>query len=597
MAIAGLLTLLIASRSTIPSAPDDRQISRTAIVLPDDQELERGVGGSYPLALSPDGTRLVYAAASDGTTQLYLRGLGELEPAPIPGTKGASNPFFSPDGTWVAFFAGGLLQKAHVGGGTPIQICPVGGSIATGSWAHDGTIVFTVRGSGLFTVSTAGGTPKLIPDSLGADWPHVLPDGKTVLVTWGGSGLVAMSLDGSNRRVVAFRSDDFVEPWARAPWLQQAKATVPRVLGAGFLLQARYVRTGHVVYGQSPAVVRAIAFDAASATVRGASVSLIDSVYQAPGAGAVYFSTSDTGLLTYSVENRRRELVWVNREGRATPISDSREAFRQVRLSPDGTHVAVVIDSEVRRSDIWIYDVQRGTRTRLTSDEHNLAPLWTRDSTRIFFNRTGQLAVQAVDGRGIPSIVHPGQDGSPTSWDPDGRRMLFIATDPKTGGDVWELAPDADGRARPLMVKPSSSEGAAKFSPDGRWVPYTSNESGRSEVYVARYPDLADKVPVSNSGGLVPVWSRDGRELFYRRGVSLMAVQVDASDRFRASLPSVLFSDSSYIGVGGDLSFDVAPDGGRFLMIKDFRASDSRQFVVVNNWFEDLRRRMGDATK
>ena len=328
IAIAALLMLLIVPRMTDRSSPDIRQISRTTILLPDDEGLERGEG-SYPLALSPDGARLVYVAASDGTAQLFMRRLDELVPAPIPGTKGASNPFFSPDGMWVAYFAAGLLQKASVAGGAPLQICPVEGSIIHGSWARDGTIVFAARRLGLFTVSAAGGTPRSIPDSLEADWPEVLPDRKTLLVTWGGSGLVAMSLDGNSRRVVASGNDDFTS----RPWFKQARITAPQVLGAGYLLQARYIRTGHLVLGQSASVMRAIAFDAVSATVHGASVSLVDSVYQAPGAGAVYFSISDTGLLTYSAENRQRELVWVDREGRATSISDGREAFRLPRLS------------------------------------------------------------------------------------------------------------------------------------------------------------------------------------------------------------------------------------------------------------------------
>jgi eukaryotic-like serine/threonine-protein kinase len=597
LAVAALLTLLIAPRFATRDTRETSQISRTAIVLPDAQQLQRSAG-SYPLTLSRDGTRLVYVAESEGTTQLYMRDLAELAPTSMPGTKGASNPFFSPDGMWVAFFAGGMLQKAAVAGGTPVQICPVGGTLVNGAWSRDGTIVFAVRGSGLFTVSDAGGTPRLIPDSRGADWPDVLPDGKTVLVTWGGSGIVAMSFDGSNRRVVAVRSDDYVDPNASAPWLQQAKATAPRVLGAGYLLQARYVPTGHVVYGQSPGVVRAVAFDAATATIRAASLSLIDSVYEAPGAGAVYFSISDTGLLTYSTENRQRQLVWVDREGHATPLAESHEAFRQPRLSPDGTRVAVAIDSEIRRSDIWIYDTQRGARTRLTNDEHNLSPLWTRDGTRIFFYRNGKLAVQPVDRLGGTFIVHPGPDDAPSSWAPDGRRMLFIATDPKTGGDVWELSFDPDPSARPLLVKPSSSEVTAKFSPDGRLVAYVSNASGRFEVYLASYPDLEDKVAVSAGGGVAPVWSPTGRELFYREGPAIVAVQVraDAASRFQVSTPQVLFSDSSYMGVGGDLSFDVAPDGRRFLMVKGSGASDSQQIVVVHNWFEDLKRRASSAS-
>ena len=237
--------------------------------------------------------------------------------------------------------------------------------------------------------------------------------------------------------------------------------------------------------------------------------------------------------------------------------------------------MAVVIDSETRRSDIWIYDVQRSARTRLTNNGHNLCPVWTRDGTRVLFSRSDTLAVQPVDGSGGASVLLSGPNDWPSSWSPDGRTLLFTREDSKTGGDLWELPSDQGAPARPLLVRPSSNETDAVFSPNGRWVAFSSNESGRVEVYVARYPSLQEKVTVSTGGGEVPVWSHDGKELFYRRGQSMMGVQVDTTARFRASTPKVLFSNPSYVGVGGDLSFDVTPDGRRFLMISDHGAAGS----------------------
>jgi serine/threonine protein kinase len=596
LAVIALVTLLV-TRPALQEPLAAPQISRTTILVPSDQYLDNG-SGSYSLALSPDGTRLVYAAAREGTPELYIRSLGELTPTLIPGTKGASNPFFSPDAVWVAFFADGMLQKVAVVGGAPVQVCPVERGVVHGTWAGAGNIVFAVRGSGLFTVPAGGGTPRLVPDSLGSDWPNVLPDGKTVLVTWDGAGIVAMSLDGSNRRVVAFRSDLDDEP-GRTPWLKQENTHTPRVLGAGYLLQAKYLPTGHLAYGQSPGVVRAVSFDASSATVRGPSFPLVDSVYQAPGSGAVYFAISDSGLLTYSTENRLRQLVLVDREGTGMPLGDTREPFRFPRLSVDGTKAAVVIDSETRRrSDIWIYDLQRGARTRLTNDEHNLQAVWAPDGTRLFFYRSGQIAVQHVNGEGRPTTVHPGPNVAPESWDPGGHSMLFTDYSSKTGADIWEFLPGEGGRARPMLVTPFS-ENSAKFSPDGKFVAYVSNESGRSEVYVASYPNLAEKVVVSARGGTMPAWSPGGKELFYRQGLAMMAVQVElvGGRRFQGSTPKVLFSDPSLIGVGGDLSFDVTRDGRRFLMVKGFDASSTQQFVVVHNWFEELKRREPNANK
>ena len=307
-------------------------VARTAIMLPIDHKLASAVG-AYPLAVSPDGARLAYVGEQDDGTQLYVRELSALEPKAMPGTTGATHPFFSPDGHWVGFFAAGALQKVAVAGGVPLRICNVPGVIAGASWGPDNTIVLASRVSGLSKIQATGGTPQPLAGSGPATWPEILPDGKTVLFTTGVNGnrsaIATMSLDGGARRIVARMTDSPLEG--------------PAVLGTGGdLAQARFVPTGHLVYGQSPGIVRAVPFDLPSQTVTGSPISLVDSVERARAGGAVYFAMSKTGLLVYASTGDRHQLVWVDRHGTATPIGTDRQAFRIPRLSPDGTRLALI---------------------------------------------------------------------------------------------------------------------------------------------------------------------------------------------------------------------------------------------------------------
>jgi eukaryotic-like serine/threonine-protein kinase len=553
-------------REPLPAPP----IARTSVVLPPAEQLTTR-DRDYPIALSPDGVRLAYTAARGGREQLYVRKLDELDATALSGTIGASQPFFSPDGQWIAFFAEGTLQKVAAGGSAPLRICDVPGISMGGTWGADDTIVFAVLRSGLFKIAAAGGTPQRL-GSAGAAWPEVLPDGKTVLYTSGGA-IATIALDGASSHVVAQRSDG-------------KPSDAPAVLGAGSIKEARFLATGHLVYGQDPGIIRAVPFDATTLVLKGAPVSLVDGVYTSSSGGATYFAVSKSGLLAYARESRTRQLSWVDRNGHGTPISEDRERFRMPSLSPDGKRIAVVIDSEVRRSDIWIYDASRGTRTRLTTKGHNLTPLWSPDGSRVTHSGSGVLMSHPADGSGTEHVLAPESIRYPSSWASDGRDLLFYADDPLTLGDLWILA---SGTARPLLVRPFDDRGA-KFSPDGRWITYTSNESGRNEVYVMSYPDLRGKLTISTEGGTNPNWSSDGRELFYRQGPSMMAVAIDTTRGFRTDTPRLLFDASAYAGTGGDMKFDVSRDGKRFLMIRGDDPSASRQIVVVHNWFEELKR-------
>jgi len=585
---AAVLLLLIAGgawlRQQSAGTPASLPVVRTTIMLPGDQRLASG-DSAYPLAVSLDGTKLAYVAEHERQTQLYVRNLNALEPRAIPGTAGAVHPFFSPDGQWIGFFASGTLQKVAVTGGAPLRICVVPGVSVGASWGPDNTIVWAVRGSGLFKIDAAGATPQPLAGSSPAAWPEILPDGRTVLFTTGtslgGSAVATIPLGGGGRRIVARMSSSQLEG--------------PAVLGTGGIIQqARFVPDGLLVYGQSPGVVRAVPFDPKSLMATGSPVSLVDSVERARNGGAVYFAVSRTGLLLYASSGDRHQLVWVDRNGAETPVSTDRAAFRYPRLSPDGRRIAVAVNDETRRSDIWIYDAERGRKNRLTTEGHNLTPVWTPGGASITFSDGGLVDVHS-DGSGrrevllprerIPAYLATGTSPYATSWSPDGRNLLFQADE----ADLWILPREGGGVPLPLLVRGFNDHGA-QFSPDGRWVAFTSDESGQPEVYVARYPDLANKVTISTAGGVCARWSRNGHELFYREGDALMAVAVDMSGGvLRAEKPRRLFS-GQYSGAGRDSEFDVAPDARRFVMVKSDDASTLRQLTVVQNWCEELKR-------
>jgi Tol biopolymer transport system component len=533
------------------------------------------------MAVSPDGTRIAYVAEEEAGTQLYVRELSDLESRPIAGTFGARHPFFSPDSRWVGFFAEDALQRVSVAGGAPLRICNISGLSMGGSWGSDNTIVFASRGTGLYKVSaTTGGTPQLMAESDLGSWPEILPDNKTVLFSTG-FAIATIPLNGGKARILARTNDSALEG--------------PAVLGVGYILQARFVSSGYLVYGQSPGVVRAMPFDLESLSLKGSPVSMIDSVERAQDAGAVYFAFSDTGLLLYAPTGQHHQMVWVDRSGAETPVSTNRAPFRVPRLSPDGKLIAVAVSDETRRSDIWIYDAEGGVKRRLTTEGHNLAPLWTSDGTRLTFSSNGNVVEMRATGSGSEEILLPRVTNRyPCSWSPDGQDLLFEEAKP-AGYSLWRSRRGSNNASPVLLVRPTMGE-CGLLSPNGKWVAYVSNESGRAEVYVDGYPSLAEKTAVSTDGGHCPQWSRDGGELFYRQGDAVMAVSVDTGADFRGKKPRRLFA-GPYRGESQEPAFDVSPDGRRFLMIKSDDAATLRQINAVQNWFAELKQKIPPGQK
>ena len=553
-------------------------VSRLAVTLPSDAQLPGRLNEST-LAISPDGGQLAFVATRDGAQQLYLRAMDSREDRPIPETEGASNPFFSPDGRWLGFFAGGRLKKVSVNGGAAITLCDAASNLGA-SWSRQGTIVFGTVGP-LMRVSDTGGTPEALTHldkgEIGHAWPEILPDGKAVLF------VVAPSM-----RVVIYS----LETGARRDLVPGASSP-------------RYLPSGYLVYAQMGGSLMAVSFDARSRMVTGAPVPVEEGVPASSLAnGATQYGVSDTGSLIFvsgGTEATQRKLVWVDRKGVEQTLPAPPRPYRYPRLSPDGQRVGASIE-EAGGGQIWLYDLRRDTLTRWTFEgTNNLIGAWTPDGARIVFrsNKDGlpNLYWQRGDGGGGLERLTTGEySQNPNSWSPNGQVLAFVQINPQTGYDIWMLRV-GDRKTQPFLQTPSA-ESAPRFSPDGSWLAYTSDESGRTEVYVQPYPGPGGKWQISTDGGTEPVWNPDGRELFYRSGDKMMVVDVATQASFSAGKPKFLFAGQYLPTPATFPNYDVAADGQRFLMVKALGESEApAQINVVLNWSEELRQKVPTGKK
>jgi len=555
---------------------------RLVVSVPHDHRLV--IGSDAALALSPDGSQIVYSASSPpgSRPRLWLRRLDEFDATPIPGTEGAVGPFFSPDGQWLGYFAQGALAKVFVNGGTPIQVCHVGQVVPGATWGSDGTIIFTNRPNfGLSRVSADGGTPEPLTTldfasgETAHGWPLLLPDGTGVLFTIlerEGTHIAVLSLaDGKVRRLA-------------------------RGLGA-----ARYLPTGHLVFAQAEGLAAA-GFDPQKLDLTSSPVIVLDGVYSIPaalGIGLAAFSVSDNGTLAYlpgGVAAGRNRLVWVDRDGRTRLATRDAGAYEWPKISPDGRRIAVTNRTKTGATSTWILDIERDSRSRLTPEGDSILPVWTPDGRQIVFGSVASdsgvvnIYRKSADGSGeIDRLLDGKNPRFPGSWSPDGLRLALTEWSPDTMRDIWILTLNGEHQAVPMISTPYD-EHSPFFSPDGRWLAYVSDESGRPEVYVQSYPAGRGRWLVSTSGGTEPVWSADGTELFYRGGDAVMAVPVRTEGEFAAAAPSMLFDKPLKRGIYDSPSYDVTADGERFLMIERDLDSAPTQVNVVLHWGQELSR-------
>jgi len=574
MAAAAVVLGWVASRPDPPLTP-----ARLAVDLPSDLRLS--ITLSNPLAVSPDGSRLAFVASRDGgRPQLYLRELSRFGASSIPGTEGADGPFFSPDGQWIAFFTDKKLRKVSVLGGAPLDVCDVPQLNPGATWGADGSIVLSSDRFGLMRVPASGGTaeqltaPKLAAGETTHAWPCFLPDGEHLLFTVRGSR-------GPRIALLSLGTGEWRELEA----------------GGGAV---RYLPSGHLLYPRAGGLT-AVGFDLDRLETVGQPFPILEDVYAGPGlkgVGQGAFSVSDTGVLAYvpgGAPAAETRLVWVDREGRSTPLAADPGSYEWPRLSPDGSRVAVTDRTADGAIDIWVLGVERGTRSRLTGGGNNILATWAPGGEAVFFGwhqgGPGGLNIyrKPVDGAGEAEQVlvreHP---LFPMDITADGRSLLFVEWNPKTARDIWTMTLEGDRRAEPVLVTPFD-EYRPMLSPDGRWLAYVSDESGRYEVYVQSWPEGASRALLSAHGGTGPAWSADGTELFYQNGEAMMAVPVESGTSFSTGTPELLFEGSFKLGAYGSLSYDVSTDG-RFLMMERSQEATADRLHVVLDWFEELKR-------
>ncbi len=577
VAITGVAVWNLKPMPPLPPRP----VSRLVIPLLPGQQLAGEVGIS--VAISPDGTHLAYIARPGGAQQLYLRAMDSTEARAVPGTEEAYDPFFSPDGQWLGFIAGGKLKKVSLSGGAAITLCDA--QLPSGvSWGSQGSIILGATAGPLQQVSDAGGTLQPLVTSLekgepaqGHAWPEILPGGKAVLY-------VSNAINNTSQIAV--------ESIVTGERRNLVQGTAPH-----------YAASGHLVYAQGTTLM-AVPFDLQRLAVTGTPLPVVDGVRQTTNTGGAEYSLSATGSLVYvsgGVAVAQSRLVWVSRNGTEQPLAAPAHAYVNPRFSPDGRRIAVGITEQERQ--VWLYDLSRETLTRFTfQGNNNLDPFWTPDGKRIVFtsNKEGprNLFWQLADGSGgLERLTTSEHLNIPSSWSPDGQLLAFSEnTATTTGYDIWVLRL-SDRKAQPFL-RTRFNENAPTFSPDGRWLAYASDESGRYEIYVQPYPGPGGKWQISTEGGREPIWNRNGRELFYRNGNKMMSADIATRPSFAAGTPKMLFEGQYQLLELSTPNYDVSPDGQRFLMLKPAEQAESAtQINVVLNWFEELKQKVPTEKK
>jgi Tol biopolymer transport system component len=577
-----------------PKPPQPLQAMRLSAEIGADASVYPAGGSSVILA--PDGTRLAFVASgSDQKRRIYVRSLDQLQATVLSGTENARDPFFSPNGQWIGFFADGKLKKISAQGGAAFTLCDAPSDLG-GSWGDDGTIVFTPdQRVTLSKVSSAGGTPQPLTtldkqaDEITQRWPQVLPGGTAVLFT-------------SNTHLNNYEDADIVV-------YSTASGQRKTLQRGGFY--ARYLPSGHLVYIHE-GTLYAVPFDLKRLEVTGQPAPILEGMVTGPAFGGAQVSFSETGNLVYVAGRgggQNVSIYWMDREGRFTLLREAPGNYRNPAFSPDGKRLALDI-FDGKRFDIWVYEWERDTLTRLTfGGEANQFPVWTPDGQRIVYSSQEKGGVFNLwwirsDGAGDAQRLTESKSTQRTgSWRPDGKVLAFMQLNPDSSWDIMTLPIEGDEKSgwKPGEPKPflnSASFGIEPaFSSDGRWLAYVSNESGNFEVYVRPFPGPGGRWQVSTGGGGYPQWSRNGKELFYRTEDSkIMVVTYTASgDSFHADKPQ-LWSSGQFTDRGpGNRNFDLHPDGKRFAVLK---VAGTEEAAAVNkvsfifNFFDELRRKV-----
>lgn len=553
-----------------PSSIEQSKISsRLSIKLPDStplalsKSMPLGVGRPS-LSLSPDGSQLVYVADVNNTTSLYLRQLDKFETKLLQGTEGGFNPFFSPDGQWIAFFTESKIKKVSLTGG-PVTTLGEARNPYGGDWGQDGMIYFTQgEGNRLTRIPVNGGTPEdIFQGNFLAFWPQLLPDGNTLLLS---NPIRVVSLSENEEDVFPLHG-----------------------------IYARYLPSGHMIFSQKGTIL-AVPFNLNTLKVGGTPVPVIDGILLESSSAAPQYTFSPKGSLIYmpGISEQSRSFVWVDYNGLFEPLTLPKQSYGTFKLSPDGKKLAVQVIGV--NDDIWIFDLERGTPFRLTFEGNNGVPVWTPNNNAIIFtsDKTGAYNLYRIlldSSDSMEQITTSRYYQEPYSITSDGKLLAIGEFHPETKMDIWIIALDSLSEPQ-IFINTQFNEWGPMFSPNGKWIAYTSDESGRYEVYIQSYPGPGGKQQISTKGGEEPVWSPDGTELYYRNGQKWMRVKVfESNDALNLDKPQ-LFFEGPFMNVQG-FSYDIAPDNKRFLMlIPEQDKTPVTELKVVLNWFEELNKQV-----
>ena len=555
---------------------------------------EAVAGVRATVAISADGTRIVFPVRVDGRQLLGTRLLDQPAVTPLAGTEDGEIPFFSPDGQWVAFFAGRKLKKISVTGGATVTLCDAPRGLG-GSWGEDGNIIAALNLTGaLSRVPASGGVPQPLTKPANGTtysqrWPQILPGGKAVIFM---SSPATTDLEDANIEVESLQSSDRKVLWR-----------------GGYF--GRYLPTngsaGHLIYVHQGTLF-SVPFDAARLEVRGTPAPILENIAANPVAAGGQFDFSATGTFVYlngQSPNATYPVVWMESSGKTQPLITKSDVYLTPRVSPDGRRVAVAALQGTGRN-IWVYDTQRDSMTRLTFGVESQSPVWSPDGKHIVFRTASDSGfslnwIRADGAAEALKLLESKNDIRAHSFSPDGRRLAYYEFTAQGNNDLWTLPLDVSdpehpkpGKSEPFLRTPFN-ETMPVFSPDGRWIAYYSDESGTNEVYVRPFPGPGGKWQISTGGGRYPVWSRNGRELFYEtRDNQIMVTEYTAKGgSFAASKPRS-WSDKRIYNPGG-VHADLAPDGKRFAVFPRAETTGedkgSLHVTFLLNFFDELRRR------
>jgi eukaryotic-like serine/threonine-protein kinase len=580
-----LVTAVLAAWGWLRARPHD-----TPAVVRFELQPSPGVNVAFPVtgvatqvALSPDGRLAAYAAGpTTGSWRLYLRNLDRLVSRALPGTDGALNPEFSPDGRWIAFRSSdGKLKKIAVDGSTLTTVCAIdnSGSVGAGiTWISDREIVFArgtySEGRGLWRVSSDGGDPVQFSqlDSASGERlqlsPRAADQGRLVFY----SSTVASNADLTIAVV-------------------QTATGKPTVFPALHGARAVGLVDGYLVYVRGDGALMAAPFD--TRTLRhGTPIQVADSIAVPSSGWDTPVALSPSGSLFYQHGGTTSQLVMVDSHGAARVLLDSAQVYSHPRLSPDGRRIAVEVQGATG-ADIWVSDLAEHTSERLTRDSYNNRPEWSPDGRRVMYTSSrapsNGLWWQPADGSADPTmLLHGANPIREGVFTPDGQAVVYREDTPANNRDIYLFPLSSGGKPVPLLANINDDK-EPRVSPDSRWLAYVSNETGREEVYLRSLSGTGGRVPVSVGGGGEPLWSRDGKRLYYRTGAELIAATVTTVPSLAVTARQVLF-EGPYATDVYHPNYDVAPGGG-FVMVRP--VDEGRQLVVAVNWRQELRQRVG----